>query len=221
MTDYQVVRSRRRTVALQVDQTGSVVVRAPMTLPAEEIRTFVEKHETWIHRQQQRQARYRAEHPEPTPQEQEALRRQAKAHLPQRVAYWAGVMGVHPTGIRITSARTRFGSCSGKNSLCFSLYLMAYPPEAIEYVVVHELAHIRHKNHSPAFYAEVERYLPDWRQRQTLLKRGSSHRKAVPGHWPGTAFLFFSYRRMGAVAAMSHASSSPSRGGAMAARTFS
>ena len=118
MTDYRVVRSRRRTVALQVDQNGSVIVRAPMTLPAEEIRTFVEKHETWIHRQQQRQARYRAEHPEPTPQEQEALRQQAKAHLPQRVAYWAGVMGVRPTGIRITSARTRFGSCSGKNSPC-------------------------------------------------------------------------------------------------------
>ena len=154
MTDYRVVRSRRRTVALQVDQSGSVIVRAPMTLPEEEIRTFVEKHETWIHRQQQRQVRYRAEHPEPTPQEQEALRQQAKTLLPQRVAYWAGVMGVRPTGIRITSARTRFGSCSGKNSLCFSLYLMAYPPEAIEYVVVHELAHIRHKNHSPAFYAE-------------------------------------------------------------------
>ena len=221
MTDYQVVRSRRRTVALQVDQTGSVIVRAPMTLPAEEIRTFVEKHETWIHRQQQRQARYRAEHPEPTPQEQEALRRQAKAHLPQRVAYWAGVMGVRPTGIRITSARTRFGSCSGKNSLCFSLYLMAYPPEAIEYVVVHELAHIRHKNHGPAFYAEVERYLPDWRQRQTLRNRCSPPTNAAPGHRPGTAFLVFSYRRMGAVAAMSHASSSPSRWGAMTARTFS
>ena len=171
MTDYRVVRSRRRTVALQVDQSGSVVVRAPMTLPVEEIRTFVEKHETWIHRQQQRQGRYRAEHPEPTPQEQEALRQQAKTLLPQRVAYWAGVMGVRPTGIRITSARTRFGSCSGKDSLCFSRYLMAYPPEAIEYVVVHELAHIRHKNHSPAFYAEVERYLPDWRRRQALLKR--------------------------------------------------
>ena len=102
MTDYRVVRSRRRTVALQVDQSGSVVVRAPMTLPVEEIRTFVEKHETWIHRQQQRQGRYRAEHPEPTPQEQEALRQQAKTLLPQRVAYWAGVMGVRPTGIRIT-----------------------------------------------------------------------------------------------------------------------
>ena len=192
MTDYRVVRSRRRTVALQVDQSGSVVVRAPMALPAEEIRTFVEKHETWIHRQQQRQARYRAEHPEPTPQEQEALRRQAKTLLPQRVAYWAGVMGVRPTGIKITSARTRFGSCSGKNSLCFSLYLMAYPPEAIEYVVVHELAHIRHKNHSPAFYAEVERYLPDWRRRQAPAETVSfPYKKAVPGHRPGTAFLFF------------------------------
>ena len=83
MTDYRVVRSRRRTVALQVDQSGSVIVRAPMTLPEEEIRTFVEKHETWIHRQQQRQVRYRAEHPEPTPQEQEALRQQAAATLPE------------------------------------------------------------------------------------------------------------------------------------------
>ena len=97
MTDYRVVRSRRRTVALQVDQSGSVIVRAPMTLPEEEIRTFVEKHETWIHRQQQRQVRYRAEHRSP-PQEQEALRQQAKTLLPQRVTYWAGGHKVRPPG---------------------------------------------------------------------------------------------------------------------------
>ena len=175
MTDYRVVRSRRRTVALQVDQSGSVIVRAPMTLPEEEIRTFVEKHETWIHRQQQRQVRYRAEHPEPTPQEQEALRQQAKTLLPQRVAYWAGVMGVRPTGIRITSARTRFGSCSGKNSLCFSLYLMAYPPEAIEYVVVHELCHLYEFNHSPGFWRMVESVLPDYGQwKRWLAQHGQN-----------------------------------------------
>ena len=170
MTDYQVVRSRRRTVALQVDQTGSVIVRAPMTLPEEEIRTFVAKHETWIHRQQQRQARYRAEHPEPTPQEQEALRRQAKAHLPQRVAYWAGVMGVRPTGVKITTAQKRYGSCSGKNSLCFSCFLMRQPEAAIDLVVVHELCHIREKNHGPAFYALLAQYLPDYKERKKLLK---------------------------------------------------
>lgn len=76
-----------------------------------------------------------------------------------------------PAGITITAARTRFGSCSGKNRLSFSLYLMAYPEAAIEYVVVHELAHIRHHDHSPAFYREVEAYLPDWRARRASFAR--------------------------------------------------
>mgnify|MGYP000174709420 CR=1 FL=1 len=80
-------------------------------------------------------------------------------------------MGLVPAGIKITSARTRFGSCSGKNSICFSWRLMLYPPEAIDYVIVHELAHIRHHDHSPAFYREVEAYLPDWRARRALLRR--------------------------------------------------
>ena len=87
------------------------------------------------------------------------------------MAHWAQRMGVQPAGITITAARTRFGSCSGKNCLSFSLYLMAYPEAAIEYVVVHELAHIRHHDHSPAFYREVEAYLPDWRARRALLRR--------------------------------------------------
>ena len=79
-------------------------------------------------------------------------------------------MGVTPTGVKITAARSRFGSCSGKNSLCFSLYLMEYPEEAAEAVVVHELAHIRHHDHSPAFYAEVAKVLPDYKERMKLLK---------------------------------------------------
>ena len=73
-------------------------------------------------------------------------------------------------GITVTGARTRFGSCSPKNRLCFSFRLMEYPLPAIEYVVVHELAHIRHKNHGPDFYRLVEGTLPDYRQRIGLLK---------------------------------------------------
>ena len=95
----------------------------------------------------------------------------AESRLPALVSRWAAEMCVIPCGIRVTAARTRFGSCSAKGRLCFSLYLMAYPDAAIEYVVVHELAHLRHHDHSPAFYAEVERYLPDWRQRRELLRR--------------------------------------------------
>ena len=79
-------------------------------------------------------------------------------------------MGVEPTGIKITAARTRYGSCSGKNSLCFSCFLMNCPEEAIDLVVVHELCHIRVKNHGPQFYALLAQVLPDYRQRREGLK---------------------------------------------------
>ena len=94
----------------------------------------------------------------------------AKAELPRRTAYFAKIMGVTPKSVKITSAKKRFGSCSGQNGICYSWRLMLYPSEAIDYVVVHELAHIRQKNHSPAFYREIEKILPDYKARAKLLK---------------------------------------------------
>lgn len=170
MTDYTLIRAKRRTMSLQLDRDGNAVIRAPYGVKKEFIDRFVAEHEDWLARARAKQQSRRAAHPEPTEAEREALIAQAKEYLPACVAYWSAVMGLTPTGIRITSARTRFGSCSGKNSICFSWRLMLYPPEAIDYVVVHELAHIRHHDHSPAFYALVERYMSDWRERMKLLK---------------------------------------------------
>ena len=79
-------------------------------------------------------------------------------------------MGVTPTGLKITTARKRYGSCSGKNSLCFSCFLMQYPDEAVDLVVVHELCHIKVKNHSRDFYTLLEQFLPDYKERRKLLK---------------------------------------------------
>ena len=169
--DYTVIRSRRRTMALEITRDAQVVVRAPLFVSEEEIRRFVTGHTDWIAVHLRKRQSYRVAHPPLTPEKIEALRQQAKAILPGKVAYWADLMGVAPAGVKITSARTRFGSCSGKNSLCFSLYLMQYPEEAIDYVVVHELAHIRQHNHSPAFYVEVARVMPDYKQRMALLKQ--------------------------------------------------
>lgn len=157
-------------MALQLTREGEVLVRAPIHTPQAVIERFVSAHKGWIEEHQERRKARQTAHPEPTPEETEALRRRAKEMLPAKVAYYAALMGVTPTGVHITSARTRFGSCSGKNSISFSLYLMQYPERAIDYVVVHELAHIRHHNHSPAFYAEVARYLPDYKERQELLR---------------------------------------------------
>ncbi|MBQ3537483.1 MAG: M48 family metallopeptidase, partial [Clostridia bacterium] len=77
---------------------------------------------------------------------------------------------VTPLRITVTGAKTRFGSCSGKNSISFSFYLMRYPEEAVDYVVVHELCHIIHHNHSAAFYKEVEKILPDYKRREKILR---------------------------------------------------
>ena len=169
--NYTIVRSHRRTMAIQIKRDGRVVVRAPYAATDEEVRQLVEKQRAWIEKSLARQREApAASPPELTEQEMEELRRRGQEILPGRVVYWAARMDVLPTGIRITAARTRWGSCSGKNSLCFSLFLMRYPMEAIDAVVVHELAHIRHKNHGPDFYRLVEGTLPDYRQRIGLLK---------------------------------------------------
>ena len=170
--EYTLIRSSRRTLSLEIAPDLSVVVRAPFLCGKGRIDRFVEEHRDWIdrhraiaeRRQQARLAR------RVSPEEEARLRRLAQEHLPQRVEAFARRMGVVPTGVRITSAQKRFGSCSGKDSLCFSWRLMQYPPEAVDYVVVHELAHIAHHDHSPAFWALVERYMPDYRRRQELLR---------------------------------------------------
>ena len=171
MIDYTVIRSRRRTLALEVTRQGTALVRAPLRATDADIARFVDSHRGWLEKHLAARQAYLSAHPEPSAAQTDTWRQQAKETLPPLVAHWAQRMGVQPAGITITAARTRFGSCSGKNRLSFSLYLMAYPETAIEYVVVHELAHIRHHDHSPAFYREVEAYLPDWRARRALLRR--------------------------------------------------
>ena len=167
---YELIRSDRKTLGLQV-KDGRVIVRAPRRVLQSEIDRFVRGHTEWVENALARQAAKKAAHPEPTAEQRAALIRRAKEDLPRRVARWSERMGLYPTQIRITSAKTRFGSCGANGHICFSWRLMQYPPEAIDYVVVHELAHLKHMNHSPAFHALVAKYLPDHRQRRALLKR--------------------------------------------------
>ena len=168
--NYTLVRSARKTLSLSVTPEGEVVVRAPQRLARREIDRVVNAHAEWVAAHVEK-ARLRAEkYPEPDAREQTALIARAREILPPLVEAHARSMGVRPAGLKITGARRRFGSCSAKNSLCFSWRLMRYPVEAIEYVVVHELAHILEKNHSRAFYAVVAAEMPDYRARWQLLK---------------------------------------------------
>lgn len=172
MADYILRRSRRKTAVLEVTEAGEVLVRAPLQMPQSTIDALVARHESWIVKARARQAARRQRWETITPEMEADLRRQAAEVLPQLAARYGEAMGLHPTAVKITGARTRFGSCSGKDSICFSWRLLCYPAAAVEYVVVHELAHIAHKNHGPQFWALVAQTLPDYRQRQALLKAG-------------------------------------------------
>lgn len=170
MREYRLIRSNRRTASLEIGKDLSVTVRAPLKMPKSDIDEFVAKHEKWIVKKLAVMSeRQRCEKPL-SPEETAELKKKAAETIPQRVAHFSAIMGLYPTSVKITSAKKRFGSCSGKNAVCFSYLLMRYPSEAVDYVVVHELAHIAHHNHSQAFYKLVEKYLPDYKQREKLLK---------------------------------------------------
>ena len=169
---YRIVRSNRRTVSLEVTPSLEILVRAPARMSVRDIEAFVEKNSAWIERAVARMSsrNRRMLSASLSDEECERLRALAKLEIPPRVEHFSRIMGLTPSSVKITSAKGRFGSCSGRNGLCFSFRLMCYPPEAIDYVVVHELAHIRHHDHSDEFYSLIEKYLPDYKEREKLLR---------------------------------------------------
>ena len=167
---YTLKRSKRKTLAVEVTRAGEVIVRAPLRMPEREILRFLSAQREWIDAHVVLQKQREGVHLAPDATEEARLKTLAKEVIPPRVAHYGSIMGLVPTSVKITSAKTRFGSCSAKNGLCFSWRLMQYPMEAVDYVVVHELAHIVHKNHGKAFYALIGSVLPDYPERRKLLK---------------------------------------------------
>jgi predicted metal-dependent hydrolase len=131
---------------------------------------FVSKNEKWIQAHIKKQLAFNEAHPIPSEDELDMLKEKAKAILPQKVDYFSKIMGVTPTKISINTAKTRYGSCSSSGRINFSCRLMSFDERAIDYVVVHELAHLVEMNHSPAFYEVVRAVLPDYKERKKLLR---------------------------------------------------
>ena len=171
--EYIVIRSRRKTLSMQVKGDGQVEIRAPLRTSDAEIRRFLETHRRWLEKHLQKaQALQQAKAGvrKLTAAETAELKKKAKRILPERVAYWAPLIGVRPGRIAVRCQKTRWGSCSTKGNLNFNCLLMLAPEGVIDSIVVHELCHLKHMNHSKRFYAEIEKVLPDYRQHQQWLK---------------------------------------------------
>ena len=171
--EYTVIRSRRKTLSMQVKRDGQVEIRAPLRTTDAEIRRFLDKHRHWLEAHLQKaQALQQAKAGvrKLTGAETAELKKKAKRDLPERVAYWAPLIGVRPGRIAVRCQKTRWGSCSTKGNLNFNCLLMLAPDDVVDYIVVHELCHLKHMNHSRQLYAEIEKLLPDYRQHQQCLK---------------------------------------------------
>ena len=168
--DYNVVYSGRKTISLCVKE-GVLTVKAPYGTKQKRIDDLISSHEAWINKHIKKQREKNEKYGNLTDEMIAELRKTAKQILPLKVAYYAKIMGLKYGKITITGAKTRFGSCSSKGNIAFSYRLMMYPDEAIDYVVVHELAHLKEMNHSPAYYKIIAKVLPDYKERIKLLKK--------------------------------------------------
>ena len=169
---YEIVRSGRKTISLQMTPDG-LIVRAPLTAGAAEVDRVVQKHRAWIEKQEQKLAeseRALAEQGPLTREEIQKLAEEALRAIPARVAFFAPLAGVTYGRITIRSQRSRWGSCSSRGNLNFNCLLMLAPPEVLDSVVVHELCHQLEPNHSERFYAQVLRVYPNYWACQKWLK---------------------------------------------------
>ena len=170
---YSIIRSDRKTIAIQIQPDGKVLVRAPKRMRMEEIKRFVESKAEWIekhlsNRTEQNQQKL-------TDRELKALREKARALVTDSVQYYAPLIGVTYNQIAIRAQHTRWGSCSSKGNLNFNCLLALVPMEVLDYVVVHELCHRKELNHSDRFWNEVANILPDYKCRKKWLKDNGSN----------------------------------------------
>lgn len=170
-----VIRSKRKTVAIQVKPDLQIVVRAPFGMTKKEIDNILKDNAAWIEKhialaREKAERQKNQEIKKLTDEEIRELADRALKHIPGRVAYFAEKIGVSYGRITIRNQKTRWGSCSSKGNLNFNCLLMLAPPTVLDYVVVHELCHRKEMNHSKAFWAEVEKVLPDYKTYVKWLK---------------------------------------------------
>ncbi|WP_026651374.1 YgjP-like metallopeptidase domain-containing protein [Butyrivibrio proteoclasticus] len=171
--NIELIRSKRRTLAIEVTKDLRVIVRAPLRMPEKEINKFLGEKSDWITRslkKMQERQNNSAQKQEFNELDIKVFVDKAKRILPPKVDRFSKEIGVNYGRITIRIQKSRWGSCSSKGNLNFNCLLMNAPEEIIDYVVVHELCHRKEMNHSERFWAEVEKVIPDYKERRKWLR---------------------------------------------------
>lgn len=173
---YEIIYSRRRTCAISILAEGKIILRLPFGTSEAQINRLLSEKQHWIITHYLEAIRHSETRPVSalTDTQRAVLEKRcieaAKAYFPKRVSYFLPLTGGTFTRITIRDQKTRWGSCSARGTLSFNWRLMLAPPAVLDYVVVHELCHLTHMNHSKAFWALVESVCPDYRAHRKWLK---------------------------------------------------
>lgn len=175
--NIKVIYSNRKTFGLEIKPNEEIVARVPARATLCDIENFIHKHQRWIenHLKKVRAAnKSAAAASQITIDDIKRLADKAAEYIPERVKYYADIIGTDYGQITIRAQKTRWGSCTAKGNLNFNCLLMLTSPDVIDYVVVHELCHRIHMDHSAAFWAEVQKVLPDYKKAKKWLKDNGS-----------------------------------------------
>ncbi|MCM1173787.1 MAG: M48 family metallopeptidase [Blautia sp.] len=183
-TEYElpltVIKSKRRTFGISIDENGEILFRVPLRTAEREIMQMAEEKSHWIitHYLEIRAKKNSRPVSGLSAVQRTALENRykeaARSYIPQRVAYYHDMTGGVYRRVSIRDQKTRWGSCSSKGTLSFNWRLMLAPPAVLDYVVVHELCHLTHMDHSAAFWQAVEAVCPDYRALRKWLKEHGS-----------------------------------------------
>ena len=168
--EYKIIRHhKRKNLLITVNPMGEVTVKAGLRTTDEYIENFVKAKTDWITKQQKYFENKYQHRIYVTKDQISQIKKELLPQMTDLVQRYAAVMGVEPKGVKITSAEKRWGSCSGKNAICFSYRCAFLSQKCREYIVIHELSHISEFNHSKKFYAIVEKYMPYYKEAEKEL----------------------------------------------------
>jgi predicted metal-dependent hydrolase len=164
-------------LSLTIEQDGSITIRAPKGIGKRHIDDFLKQKKKWIIKHVEK-AKLRNEKSEIFAQkidkkEIPKYKKMARKRLEERADHFSSTYGLRYKSIRLSSAKTRWGSCGPTNNLNFNWVIIFAPPQIIDYLVVHELAHTRHKNHQKHFWQTVEEMHPEYKENRKWLREHS------------------------------------------------
>ncbi len=168
-----IIRSNRKTLSIEL-KPGEIIARTPAHMKEKEIYKFIDSKKPWIDKYLTKLNERQKVLDDLKPYTQDEIKQftaKAKLDIPKRAEFYAEKIGVTYNKITIRSQHTRWGSCSSKGNLNFNCLLVLLPDEIIDSVVVHELCHRKHMNHSVKFYAEIDKVFPDYKKCHLWLKQ--------------------------------------------------